>query len=246
MLKSGFEQQYFIFWARFEGGLFIKPKIRIMKKIILVFLCLLSYIFMQAQLRGTKWRATIKGDNPRNVIIDFKDNTMDVYAVFDSAMIETMTYTVDGQSFSVKKIDGQSDCDNTVTGKYKFRIVKDSMYVSVLSDPCNDRSTALNATKWIKWKNHREVKLGESVLKQYVGVYELDAGHRIYITLENGRLQMEGPDNNLPKSPLIAEGNNRFFIKIAGVELDFIKDVNGKVIKIISYEEKNYELKKVK
>ena len=215
------------------------------KSIFFLFISILTFT-SQAQLKNTRWKGTIKGDNPRNVILDFKNDGVSVYTVSDSEMVETMTYTMDPTSFTVKKIEGQSDCDNNVLGKYSFNIKKDSMFLKMITDPCDDRSSALTETKWTKWKNHPEIKLSEAILKQYVGEYEFDAGHHLFITLDNGRLYIEGPNNNLPKSPIYPETETKFFIKVAGVEIDFVKDAHGKVIKFISHEEKDYELKKVK
>ena len=145
-----------------------------------------------------------------------------------------------------KKIDGQSDCDNTTPGKYGFVFKDGKMIIKIISDACGDRSSALDTTKWRKWKNHPEVKVGENVLKQYVGTYEFDPQHHLTITLENRRLYIEGPNNNLPKTPLSPESNTKFFLKIAGVEIDFIKEANGKVTKFVSHEEEDHDVKKIK
>jgi hypothetical protein len=64
--------------------------------------------------------------------------------------------------------------------------------------------------------------------------------------MENGKLMIEGPGVQLPKVPLISESETRFFIKVAGVEIDFIKDAKGKTTSLISHEQQDYELKKVK
>ena len=198
-----------------------------------------------AQLKNTRWKGTIKGDNPRNVILDFKADKVILYTVSDSEIVETMTYTMSENSFTVTKIDGQSDCDNSTPGKYSFKMEGGAMFIKLVNDPCGDRSSALDATKWTKWKDHPEVKVDESVLKQYVGVYEFDAQHHLTITLENGRLYIEGPNNNLPKSPLISESKTKFFLKLAGVEIDFVKDASGKVVKFISHEEQDQEVRKI-
>ena len=217
-----------------------------MKKITFFLLVSILSCSIRAQLSNTRWKGTIKGDNPRNVILDFKKEGVSVYTVSDSEMVETMTYTMNDTSFTLKKIEGQSDCDNNTLGTYRFRKSKDSMFVKMISDACDDRSSALNETKWIKWKDHPEIKLSEFDLKQYVGEYEFDAQHHIFITYENGSLYIEGPNNNLPKSRIYPETETKFFVKVAGVELDFVKDAHGKVVKFISHEEKDYELKKVK
>src|ERR1700760_974870 len=122
-----------------------------MRKIIFLSALIVFSGSLLAQLKNTRWKGTIKGDNPRNVILDFKKDSVSVYTISDSEIVETMTYVKDDTSFTLKKIEGQSDCDNSNTGKYKFRMRKDSMFVTIISDPCNDRSSALDQTKWIKW-----------------------------------------------------------------------------------------------
>jgi hypothetical protein len=217
-----------------------------MKTIIFILFASIASASSFAQLQNTSWSGTIKGDNPRNAILSFKKDTVTLYTVSDSEVVERMTYIISGSSFTVKKIDGQSDCDNTNPGKYGFVFKDGKMIVTLSSDACSDRSTALDATKWRKWKAHPEVKVSENILKQYVGVYEFDPQHHLTITLENGRLYIEGPSNNLPKSPLVSESNTKFFLKLAGVELDFVKDANGKVAKFISHEEDDHDVKKIK
>ena len=217
-----------------------------MKKILFILLTTIVSASAFAQLQHTRWKGTIKGDNPRNVILDFKKDTVVLYTVSDSEIVETMIYTASNATFTVQKIEGQSDCDNATPGKYGFEIKADKMLIKLIIDVCSDRSSALDTTKWTKWKDHPEVKVSENVLKQYVGVYEFNPQHQLTITLENGRLFIEGPSNNLPKSPLIPESNTKFFLKIAGVEFDFVKDASGKVIKFISHEEQDYDVKKIK
>src|ERR1700722_8849712 len=217
-----------------------------MKTFIFILFATIASASSFAQLQNTSWIGTIKGDNPRNAILGFKKDTVILYTVSDSEIVERMTYTLSGTTFTVKKIDGQSDCDNTTPGKYGFVIKDGKMLVKLFSDACNDRSSALDTTKWRKWENHPEVKVNENILKQYVGVYEFNPQHHLNITLENGRLYIEGPNNNLPKSPLISESNTKFFLKLAGVEFDFVKDANGKVIKFISHEEEDHDVKKIK
>src|SRR5882724_7161547 len=115
-----------------------------MKKIIFILPALFVFASINAQLNNTKWKGTILGDNPRNVILDFKKDKFEICTVSDSAIVETMNWIVNDNTFTVKKIDGQSDCDNSTIGKYQFSIKKDSLFVKVLNDVCDDRSSALN------------------------------------------------------------------------------------------------------
>ena len=217
-----------------------------MKKISFFFLAFIASSSVFAQLENTRWKSTVTIDGPENVIFDFKKNTVAVYRVADNSMIENMTYTHNDTSFTLKKVEGQSDCDNTTPGKYHFKIAHNKMLIKLIKDECSDRSSVIDATEWSVWKEPVAVKVGEAILKQYVGIYEMDAAHPITVTLEKGILYAEGPNNKLPKSPLIPESNTKFFLRIAGVEWDFVKDAKGNVIKLISHENKEYELKKIK
>ena len=199
-----------------------------------------------AQLENTRWKTKLIIDNLINVIFDFKKDTASVYNLADSNVIETMSYTANDSSFTLLKIDGQSDCDNSTPGKYSFTIKNDSIFMKMISDDCDDRSSVINNTGWKKWIEHTDVKIDDDVLKQYAGVYELDKAHSITISFENEHLYAESPDNRLPKSILTAESNNRFYLRIADVEFDFVRDANGNFVKFIFHEEKDYELKKIK
>jgi len=81
----------------------------------------------------------------------------------------------------------------------------------------------------------KEMKIADTILKRYVGVYQFDAKHSATITLENGQLQMEALAGGLPKSPLFAESDNRFMLKVVKAEIEFVKDAQGNVIKLIAH-----------
>lgn len=216
-----------------------------MKKTVLGLLSFFMVTCTHAQLTNTQWKTKIDINGPVGVILDFKKDTCSLYTIADSTIIETMAYTVKDSLITLYKIDGQSDCDNSTPGAYKFIIVNNSLALHMASDNCDDRSSAIDNTNWQPWVVPVAVKVDEAVLKQYTGTYQFDAGHAINITLGEGRLWAEGPNNGLPKTPLITEGNNRFFIRLAGVHIDFVRDAAGKVIQMISHEEKDYTLQKV-
>jgi hypothetical protein len=192
---------------QFQGTSIFQLKIKFMKKFtFIVFLSLLS-VTLLAQFSHSSWQGTVRGDNPRNAILNFRKDSLLLFAVSDSSLIEVMTYTVKDMVLTMQKVEGQSDCDNNTIGKYRLSIEKGTLIVKMIADPCQDRSSALDGTMWQKWKAHPEVHVDGEILKQYTGEYEFDAGHHIFITLEKGYLQAEGPNNNLPKSPLYPESN---------------------------------------
>ncbi len=96
-------------------------------------------------------------------------------------------------------------------------------------------------------RDHVGINLTDAVLKKYVGQYDFDKKHHAYITLENGQLQMEAPQGGLPKSPLFAEDENNFYLKIINARIEFVKDASGNVTQLIAhYNGKSEVCKKVK
>lgn len=96
-------------------------------------------------------------------------------------------------------------------------------------------------------RNHNGIKLPDEVLKKYVGRYDFDKKHHVYITLENNQLQIEAPQGGLPRSPLFAIDQNNFYLKIINARIEFVEDASGNVTELIShYLGKNDVCKKVK
>ncbi len=96
-------------------------------------------------------------------------------------------------------------------------------------------------------RKHSGMKLPDSVLKKYVGRYDFDKKHHAYITLENGSLQIEAPQGGLPKSPLFAEDENNFYLKIIDARIEFVKDAEGNITSLVShYNGKNEVSKKIR
>ena len=115
----------------------------------------------------------------------------------------------------------------------------------------NDLNATLSAIIFDKpyelMHDHVVIKLSDDILKKYVGQYDFDKKHHAYITLENNQLQIEAPQGNLPKSPLFAEDETNFYLKIINARIEFIKDVSGNVTELIShYNGKDEVCKKVK
>ena len=84
-------------------------------------------------------------------------------------------------------------------------------------------------------------------LKQYVGTYEFDKNHHAYITLDDGQLHAEAPEGGLPKSPLLAEDANNFYLKIINARIEFVRDASGNINSLIAhYAGKSEVCKKIK
>ena len=94
---------------------------------------------------------------------------------------------------------------------------------------------------------HKEVAIPKDSLKKYTGVYAFDKKHRAYVTLEDNHLQIAAPAGGLPKSPLYAESDTFFYLKVVDGIIEFVKDAHGNVTELISHANgKDEECKKIK
>lgn len=78
------------------------------------------------------------------------------------------------------------------------------------------------------------ITLPREKLARYVGVYLLDSGRTMAITIDGDQLisQITGQ----PRVPLFAEDDGRFFPKVVDAELDFMKDPDGKVTSLALHQ----------
>ncbi|HYF30891.1 MAG TPA: serine hydrolase [Chitinophagaceae bacterium] len=77
----------------------------------------------------------------------------------------------------------------------------------------------------------KAIKLPESILRQYIGEYELSSTFKIVITLEDG--QLKGQPTGQGKFDLFAEREDFFFVKFVDAQLKFIRGADGKVEQFI-------------
>ena len=81
-----------------------------------------------------------------------------------------------------------------------------------------------------------EISLPLNILQQYTGTYALNPEHKIFVTLENGQLFIEGsnPADQMTKIPVYAYQADCFFVKGPDFIMEFRKDNNGDYAKIIT------------
>ena len=122
-----------------------------MKKVLFILLLCFFMIGAKAQLANTKWAMNIKiNDNDVPTIFAFCKDTLVVTVEGDGSLIEKMTYTVKDGAFTIKKTEGQSDCDESAAGTYKFEIKDGAMVLTMVSDDCIGRIDVLDKAKLVK------------------------------------------------------------------------------------------------
>jgi len=73
-----------------------------------------------------------------------------------------------------------------------------------------------------------------TVLRQYVGQYQLAPGFILTISLENGSLMSQATGQG--KAELFAKKENFFFLKVVDAQVEFIKGADNKVEKLILHQ----------
>ncbi|MEP6748090.1 MAG: serine hydrolase [Bacteroidota bacterium] len=78
------------------------------------------------------------------------------------------------------------------------------------------------------------ITLDSSILKQYVGVYQLAPNFILTIALEGAKLTVQATGQG--KAEMFAEKDNFFFLKVADIQIAFTKGADGKTDKLILHQ----------
>ena len=97
-----------------------------MKKIVFLFVLVIFSFSSYAQLSKTKWKTSLQLENITDVYFDFGSDSLKVFVVADSSLLETSVFTEKGKELSILKVKGISNCDG-ITGLYKFEIKNDQI-----------------------------------------------------------------------------------------------------------------------
>jgi len=103
-----------------------------------------------------------------------------------------------------------------------------------LAKIATDINALLNGKEVELPKARKEITLDTAVLRQYLGEYELAPGFIITITLENGKLVSQATGQG--KAELLPEKDDFFFLKIVDAQIAFIKGADGKIEKMVLYQ----------
>ena len=72
---------------------------------------------------------------------------------------------------------------------------------------------------------NKEVKLETKVLEQYLGVYEIQPGFDITVTLEDNKLMSQATGQQ--KFQIFPESETKFFLKAVDAQIEFIANDKG-------------------
>jgi len=98
----------------------------------------------------------------------------------------------------------------------------------------NNLRAALYGKPFTLPQERKQVKLAESVLKEYEGTYDLAPNFSLKMTVENGKLM--GEATGQPKVEMFAEKQDHFFLKIVDAQITFVRGNDGKVISLVLHQ----------
>jgi hypothetical protein len=123
-----------------------------MKNVIFVLMLLVATVSAKAQLNGTKWRGNVNVPEDVTVLLNFQKQTLEMTAM-DGNQLESMSYTVKGDTILLKKLSGGSPCDLDSTFKVKYTINDDKLSITPLTDDCEGRQRAWQKQPFTKVKD---------------------------------------------------------------------------------------------
>jgi CubicO group peptidase (beta-lactamase class C family) len=123
------------------------------------------------------------------------------------------------------------------------RIPEDETCIVVLDNQPNQANPSNIAQDISAILNGKDVKLPETkvaktvdttILRQYVGAYQISPTFSIVITLDGGRLY--GQATGQGKFELFAQKKDSFFLKVVQAEVEFLRGADDKVEKMILHQ----------
>lgn len=110
------------------------------KTLILITVIALSFS-VKAQLANTSWIGNFNIPEPAKMILQFKTDTLSLNYP-DGTALEIMNYKINNDTLSLRKLDGESDCESSKEALYKIEIKDKKLNLSMLSDDCSSRISA--------------------------------------------------------------------------------------------------------
>ncbi len=156
-----------------------------------------------------------------------------------------------GYGWMISTVDGKRMVEHGggITGFVSDirRIPEDETCIVVLDNQPNEASPSRIAHDIAEILNGKDVKLPKAkgattpaitidttILRQYVGVYQVSPTFSIAITLDGGRLY--GQATGQGKFELFAEKKDHFFLKVVQAEVEFVRGADDHVEKLILHQ----------
>lgn len=105
---------------------------------------------------------------------------------------------------------------------------------NILQEILNSIATVYGWKDFYKPEIRTVVQIPEDVLDSYVGEYTISEQFKIIIRRDGNTLKAQA--TNQPEIDLFAEAQNKFFLKVVRAQIEFVKDDNDAITKLILHQ----------
>lgn len=172
---------------------------------------------------------SVESDNLNKLagVYDFSDSSTRIITVEDNQLFSQRPGSNKFKLFPIKK--------NTFSFENSFATIQfneDGKEVKAVF------ANRINKTEGVKTNKpipiHNEIQLESEILKRYTGVYEIQPGFDIVITLEGNKLMSQATGQQ--KIQIFPESQTKFFLKVVDAQIEFVENEKGVFESFILYQ----------
>lgn len=172
---------------------------------------------------------SVESDNLNKLagVYDFSDSSTRIITVEDNQLFSQRPGSNKFKLFPIKK--------NTFSFENSFATIhfnEDGKEVKAVF------ANRINKTEGVKTNKpipiHNEIQLESEILKRYTGVYEIQPGFDIVITLEGNKLMSQATGQE--KIQIFPESQTKFFLKVVDAQIEFVENEKGVFESFILYQ----------
>ena len=172
---------------------------------------------------------SVESDNLNKLagVYDFSDSSTRIITVEDNQLFSQRPGSNKFKLFPIKK--------NTFSFENSFATIhfnEDGKEVKAVF------ANRINKTEGVKTNKpipiHNEIQLESEILKRYTGVYEIQPGFDIVITLEGNKLMSQATGQQ--KIQIFPESQTKFFLKVVDAQIEFVENEKGVFESFILYQ----------
>lgn len=115
--------------------------------LLVLFICISTGTTTVNELENTTWKGTFFTPDATDGLFVFKQDT--VMVMINDYALETMAFSVKGDTLSLTKIMGDSPC-GTEAALYLYKVTDDVLKLTMLKDDCAERSSGISTEGYVK------------------------------------------------------------------------------------------------
>lgn len=105
-------------------------------------------------LKNTKWQGRIEKPQSMDIILEFRKDSL--VATADGSELEVMFFSQSKDTLRLRKLNGQSPCDDTAEGLYRLEWANngEKLMLHIIGDDCYARAVSItSAVAYLRVKN---------------------------------------------------------------------------------------------